>query len=413
MYNLLPHQDDFLYSDFTHTGLVGGFGCGKSFIGVLKTTSKKMQYPGIDVAYYLPTYGLIKDIAFPKFKEVLENQNIHYTLNKSDYTFTTPFGRIIMRSTSNPEMIIGYEVGYSLVDEADVPSQKIMNQAFINIIARNRTPLPDKSINCTDFVSTPEGFKFLYNFFVKNKKDNRRLIKGRTIDNKHLPPSYIETLKESYTEQQIQAYLNGEFVNLTSGTVYHAFDRVDNHTDRTIQPRDVLHVGMDFNITKMSAVIHVVDSSTQKDIKREIKAIEEVTDAYDTADMIAILKRRYPNHKIVVYPDASGNNRKTSASDTDISLLKKAKFTVRVDKSNPSVRDRITSVNTGFKNAKGQTSYFVNTNNCPEYTEALEKLAYKNGAPDKESGFDHVTDGGGYAHYQINKGHKTFRAYAS
>ena len=71
------------------------------------------------------------------------------------------------------------------------------------------------------------------------------------------------------------------------------------------------------------------------------------------------------------------------------------------------------SFNSALKNSKGETTYFINTNNCIDYTEALEKLAYKNGAPDKESGFDHVTDGGGYAHYQISKGHKTFRAYAS
>ena len=406
MYNLMPHQDDFLYSTSTHTGLVGGFGCGKSFIGVLKTVSKKMEYPGIDVAYYLPTYTLIKDIAFPKFKEILNNQNISYTLNQTDKEFTTPFGRIILRSTSNPELIVGYEVGYSVIDEADIPAQKIMEQAFVNIVARNRKPLPDGTVNCTDFVSTPEGFKFLYNFFVKNKKDNRTLIKGRTRDNKHLPTSYIETLKEIYTEQQLEAYLEGEFVNLTSGTVYHAFDRKRNHSDREIQPKDILHVGMDFNITKMSAVIHVTDSNI-------ITAVEEVTGAYDTADMIQVLKERYPKQRIVVYPDASGENRKTNASDTDISLLRKAKFKINKSNSNPRVRDRITAVNAGFLNAKGESTYMVNTYNCPEYTEALEKLPYKNGIPDKESGFDHVTDGGGYAFYQMKKGKSTTRMKAS
>jgi hypothetical protein len=42
----------------------------------------------------------------------------------------------------------------------------------------------------------------------------------------------------------------------------------------------------------------------------------------------------------------------------------------------------------------------VNTHKCPEYTEALEKMAYdKNGVPDKSSGFDHITDAGGYFVY--------------
>ncbi|WP_369081323.1 hypothetical protein, partial [Streptobacillus moniliformis] len=37
------------------------------------------------------------------------------------------------------------------------------------------------------------------------------------------------------------------------------------------------------------------------------------------------------------------------------------------------------------------------TDKCPEYTDALEQQAYdKNGMPDKEGGFDHVNDAGGY-----------------
>jgi hypothetical protein len=125
-----------------------------------------------------------------------------------------------------------------------------------------------------------------------------------------------------------------------------------------------------------------------------------VTGAYDTADMISILKERFPKRKIVVYPDASGNARNT-AGDSDIKLLKKAKFIIRVNGTNPSVKDRITDANAGFKNAKGESTYFVNTNNCPDYTEALEKLPYKKGVPDKESGFDHVTDAGTYCFYKI------------
>jgi phage terminase large subunit len=397
---LLSHQLEFITSNYRHTGLVGGFRSGKSHSGVIKTIAKKLKIPRVDVAYYLPTYSLIKDIAFPKFSEILTAQNIPFTINKSDKDIITPYGRIICRSMDNPDLIIGYEVGYSLVDEADVPSTKKMQETMIKILARNSVKTEGNN-NATDFVSTPEGFKFLYNFFVKNKSENKKLIQARTEDNPFISEDYIDSLKEQYTQQQLEAYLNGEFVNLTSGTVYHAFNRQVNHSDREIQPRDVLHVGMDFNITKMSAVVHVTDAKI-------VTSVEEITNAYDTAEMISIIKVRYPKHKIVVYPDASGNARNT-AGDSDIKLLRKAKFTVRVDKSNPSVRDRITSVNSAFKNSKGETTYYVNTNNCIDYTEALEKLPYKNGVPDKESGFDHVTDGGGYALYQINKGKNTIR----
>lgn len=397
---ILKHQIDFITSDATHTGLVAGFGAGKSIAGTLKTVEKKKAYPGIDVAYYLPTYSLIKDIAFPNFKQILDVHEIPYELNETDKVFKTPLGKIIMRSMDNPNNIIGYEVGYSCIDEADILPKKKMKLAFVKIVARNRKPLPDGSKNCIDLVSTPEGFNFLYDFFIREQKPNRRLIKAKTKDNPFVNESYIEMLRDIYSEQELEAYLNGDFVNLNKGTVYHAFDRKANHNDREIKSNDKLHIGMDFNITNMSATIRVTDGKIST-------AVDEVTGAYDTADMISILKERYPKHKKIVYPDASGNARNT-AGDSDIKLLKKAKFIVRVGKSNPSVRDRITVVNGSFKNANDETTNYINTNNCPELTEAYERLPYKNGMPDKDSGFDHITDADGYCVYNIkNKSTRT------
>ena len=70
--SLLPQQKKFYLSDELHTGYIGGFGSGKSHVGVLKTITKKLQYPQFPVAYYLPTYPLVKDIAVPKFTGLLE-----------------------------------------------------------------------------------------------------------------------------------------------------------------------------------------------------------------------------------------------------------------------------------------------------------------------------------------------------
>ena len=219
MIELYPHQDDFIYSDAVHTGLVAGYGAGKSYAGIFKTIKKKLEYPNISVAYYLPTYSLIKQVAFVGFQKLLIEHSIPYTLNKTDKDIDTPYGRIILRSMDDPSLIIGYEVGYSIIDEADVLSTDKMHDVFIRALGRNRIKLPDGKPNSFDFVSTPEGFKFLYKFFVKNKNKNRVLITANTRDNKHLSDFYIETLLESYTPEEARAYLDGEFVNLTTGTV--------------------------------------------------------------------------------------------------------------------------------------------------------------------------------------------------
>ena len=396
--NILAPQAEFITSAHRHTGLIGGYGSGKTFVGVTKSIIKHRQY-STDVAYYLPTYPLIRDISFPKFEEILNNYGITYVLNKSDKTIITPYGTIFLRSMDNPDLIVGYEVGYSLIDEADVLSTNKMKDVFVKVIGRNRSVLPNDQPNQLDFVSTPEGYKFLHDFFITKASDNKLLIKVSTLNNPYISDSYIESLLESYTPQQVQAYIDGEFVNMNSGNVYHMFDRKRNHSDREIKPKETIHVGMDFNITNMSAVIHVTDGKI-------VTAVGEVTKGYDTAEMITTLKERFVGHRIVVYPDASGDARNT-AGESDIKLLRKAGFNVRVRSKNPSVRDRITTVNVSLLNAKDETTYYINTNNCIEYTDALEKMPYKNGRPDKESGFDHITDAGGYCLYQIKNSNQT------
>ncbi|MBT0551598.1 terminase [Riemerella anatipestifer] len=398
---LLKHQDDFIKSNYRHTGLVAGFGSGKSHAGITKTVIKKLMYNSIDVAYYLPTYPLVKDIAFPKFSEILSNLGIPFKLNRSDKEFHLPNGRIILRTMDNPDLIVGYEVGYSLIDEADVLPKDKMQEVYTKIVARNRKALPNGEKNSLDFVSTPEGFKFLYEFFVKKPSPNKLLIKGKTADNPFLPDDYIPSLLETYSDEKILAYLEGEFVNLTSGNVYRNYNRQDNNTRRVVKAGDVLHIGMDFNITKMNAVVHI-----QEDKKHY--AVDEFVNAYDTQELCELIKRKYPNHKIIVYPDSAGSSRSTSGK-SDHDIIRSFGFTIRGMVKNPAVKDRVNAMNLAFKNNKQEISYYVNDEQCPNYSEALERQTYKNGEPDKTSGFDHITEAGGYYIYQATGKTITYR----
>src|SRR5690606_22162903 len=104
------------------------------------------------------------------------------------------------------------------------------------------------------------------------------------------PDEYIKTLQDVYSPEQLDAYLDGKFVNLTSGTVYRSFNRFENHTDREVNTGDVLHVGMDFNVTNMHAVINVIDGGTKH-------AVDEVVKGYDTMEVCSLLQQRYATHQ--------------------------------------------------------------------------------------------------------------------
>lgn len=386
-------QFDYITSEACYPAMVAGFGAGKTEAAVKRSIIGKLKYPACNRGFYLPTYDLVRNIAFPRFEEALEQLGIPYRLYKSplNYIEIPNCGKIVFRSMDNPSKIIGYEHADADCDELDTLKPDDAEEVWRRVISRNRQNKFDGSANTIGVTTTPEGFGFVYSAWKHKPRKGHVIIQAPTCSNPYLPDGYIDSLRDQYPGQLLNAYLEGQFVNLTSGTVYNSFDRKLNHCDDEIMDGEQLHVGMDFNVTKMSAIVHVMRNG-------EPRAVGEFVNVYDTPSMIEIIKETHPNHRFVVYPDASGSNRKTvDASINDIALLNQAGFAVVVDSSNPSVKDRIVAMNTAFCNAKNERKYLVNTNRCPDYTKCLEQQAYdKNGQPDKSNDVDHAVDAGGY-----------------
>lgn len=400
-HRLTKPQHQFVTAPDPFPCFCGGFGAGKTAAAVARSIAKKLMYPRQNVAYYLPTYDLVRKIGYPRFSETLDGLGILHKIKKDDqliecYGFRkASAGQIIFRTMDNPERIVGYEVADSLVDELDTLKPDHAKDAWSKIISRNRQKKPDGSINSVGVATTPEGFRFVYERWKKNPAPGYRLIKASTYSNqRNLPAGYIQSLKDSYSSQQLAAYLDGEFVNLTSGSVYPGFDRVKNGSRETIRAGEALHIGMDFNVGKMAAAVHVLRDGVPH-------AVAELTGLLDTPAMIAAIEARWRTgdvkHPVLVYPDASGNSRKSNnASTSDLALLRGASFTVCVNPTNPAVKDRVLAVNQRL--LKGELrQYFVNEDACPHLVEALEKQTYdKNGEPDKSTGLDHIIDAAGY-----------------
>lgn len=378
----------FARSRFRFPAFVGGFGSGKTFAAVTRAISLKTQCIGQDIAYYLPTYPLVRDIAFPRFADLLDRFKIRHTLNKTAAFIEMPDyqGQIKFRTMDQPERIVGYEVAHSILDELDTLPTAKAQDVWIKVLARNRQKCATG--NTIGVATTPEGFRFVWQRWVRDGNADYRVYRARTMDNSiNLPKGYIDSLRQSYPSNLLSAYLDGEFVNLTSGSVYPQYSRERNHTADTVKPGDALHIGMDFNVTLMAAVVHVLRDGKPRAVAERVKV-------FDTPAMIALLKRDYPDHQIFIYPDASGGSRKSvNASESDLALLRQAQFRVCVNPTNPAVKDRILSMNKVLETAE----YLVNPDTCPSYVEGLEKQSYTvNGEPDKTTGLDHSLDAGGY-----------------
>jgi hypothetical protein len=404
-------QGEFLLLPHKFRAFVAGFGSGKTWVGGAGICKHVWEWPGVNSGYFAPTYPQIRDIFFPTIEEVAFDWGLKVKTKEGDkevefYSGGRYRSTTICRSMEKPQTIVGFKIGHALVDELDVLPMLKAQHAWRKIIARMRYKL-DGLKNGVDVATTPEGFKFVHQQFVKQLRDKPHLaamygmVQASTYDNEaNLPDDYIESLIESYPPQLIQAYLRGQFVNLVSGTIYGAYDRKLNGCLDTIQANEPLFIGMDFNVSKMSAVTHVKRDGLPR-------AVDEIMKGYDTPDMIQKIKERYwrydgnayhKTREILIYPDASGDSRKSvNASVTDLALLKQAGFQVKAPDANPPVKDRINATNAMFCNAKGERRYLVNADKCPTYADCLEQQVWgDNGEPDKSHGTDHANDAAGY-----------------
>ena len=396
-------QAEFLQLDRKFRAYVGGFGSGKTWAGAAVSCRLAWESPRVPVGYFGPSFPAIRDIFYPTIEEVADDCGLRCDINQSNKEVHLYSGKqyrstIICRSMDRPGDIVGFKIGHAHIDEIDVLPKEKGTLAWRKIIARLRH---QNGRNGADVTTTPEGFRFAYQTFVKDARDKpeRRelygMVQASTYENEaNLPEGYIESLRASYPPQLIDAYLEGRFVNLTSGAVYPDFSRTLNHTDARLGEKghdaEPAHIGMDFNVTRMAAVVHVLRGA-------DPHAVGELVDVFDTPAMIALIKDKYRGHSVMVYPDASGGSRRSvMASESDLSLLKAAGFRVCVNSVNPAVKDRVLSVN-AMLNKDGKRRYKVNPQTCPHLVESLEKQAYdKNGEPDKTAGFDHVIDATGY-----------------
>ena len=391
------HPGQLAFVDDTSTQILGisaGYGAGKTRALCAKAVMLAAANQGYIGAVMEPTGPLIRDIWQTDFESFLEAYEIPYTFRASplpEYMLHLPGGdtKILCRSFENWSRIIGLNLAWVLADEIDTVTPSIANKAFPKILGRLR------SGNVRQFgaASTPEGFRWMWNTFGSDEakaRPDRHLIKMRTVDNPHLPPDFIERLEANYDPSLLRAYLDGEFVNLTTGQVYDRFDRAKHVVSELPDTdREPLRVGVDFNVGNMSAVIAIRLGSS-------LLVIDEIAGAHDTDALAQEVVRRYPHRRMYAYPDASGGNRSTNASQTDVQILESYGMSNQSPRANPPVRDRVAAVQALLENGKGQVRLQV-SETCKRVIECLELQCYTDrGEPDKDAGFDHMNDALGY-----------------
>ena len=364
--------------------VVAGRRFGKTFLSTVELIREAIKTSDRNCWYVAPTYKAAKEIAWDMLIGTVPREYIRKT-NETTLTLDLINGSSIsLKGAEKPDNLRGRSLDFCVLDEfADMRPE-----AWYEVL---RPSLSDRQGNAL-FIGTPKGRNHFYDLWTQGADENLdwQSFQYTTIEGGHVTETEIESAKRDLDERTFNQEYNAEFVNY-AGIIYYNFDRTDS-VQKVTDDGSLLHVGMDFNLDPMSAVLAVRDGST-------LKIIDEIVIyGSNTDEIVDEIKTRYPSRQICVYPDPAARQRKTSAGGrTDLSILQNAGFAVKVRDKHSAIRDRINSVNARLKSADGQRHLVIDPR-CKQVIKSLERQTYKEGThqPDKDSGFDHMNDALGY-----------------
>ena len=373
--DLLPVQREFVTNwEQRYILYVGGFGAGKSYASVAKSILLAFRSQGEQHIYLEPTYPMLNQVALPTWFKILDKYDVPYTFRTApspSITLRLPKGdtRILLLPLLNYERLVGINAASLVIDEADTVKQEIAEAALIKLQSRVRVGNAPQIV----FVSTPEGRRFIWNFFEKEKGPDKKLYRADTRSNPYIGEEYVNDLLAKYPAHLAAAYIRGEFVNLETATVFSEFNR-DKHVTSIFhaEQNEPILVGCDFNIGKSSSIYAVMRNSSQG---QQLHVFEEYL-CRDTFALAEHIKRRFPSQlargMVVVYPDSSGSHGSTSSTMSDHDILREAGCKVVAERRNPPIAETVSHVN----NFLHRDQILLNPSTCHDIIEVMESWAY-------------------------------------
>jgi hypothetical protein len=364
--------------------VVAGRRFGKTFLSTAELIRSAMSGKDKNCWYIAPTYRSAKEIAWDMLLATIPPE---YILRRHETELTVTLlnnSKISLKGAEKPDNLRGRSLDFVVMDEfADMKPE-----TWFEVI---RPSLADRQGSAM-WIGTPKGmnhFRDLWALGVDGHQDWSSW-QFTTLQGGNVPSEEVEAAKRDMDERTFKQEFEAAFVNY-AGIIYYNFHR-DESVKRVEDDGSTLHIGLDFNVDPMSAVVCI-----QKD--GAIQAIDEIVIyGSNTDEMVDEIKMRYKDRKVVIYPDPASRQRKTSAGGrTDLSILQNAGFIVKSKPTHSAIRDRINSVNAKLKSADGKRSLFFDPK-CKQMIKSLERQVYKEGTsqPDKDSGFDHMNDALGY-----------------
>ena len=225
--------------------LIGGYGSGKTQGGAYKLLALAAENAGLPGMVVAPTHKMLIRVTLPAFldaaKHAIKDRN-----KNEQWVDLVNGSRIWYGSADRPRALEGSNLAYWWLDEGALVSY----DAYRILLGRLRL---DNARRLQGVITTtPTAGGWLRREFDAEKSE-RYYKRAPTWENVYNDPRFIDNLLETYSRDEVAAYVEGKWVSLT-GLVYPEFSRTKNVVKWTPSPALPVLLGIDFGYRWPSVV---------------------------------------------------------------------------------------------------------------------------------------------------------------
>lgn len=365
-----------------------------------------MKNPGELYFCAAPTRDQVKKIFWDDMKALTFSASHSKRPGESELKIFMPNGtEIHMIGLDKPERFEGIPWTGGVIDEIADVKEKAWQSNILPALNTVSPLRPDYRAWCW-LIGVPDGLNHYYDMYQYALTGNDPDWKGyhwKSAD--ILPQDVIDAARRVMSKQQFQQEFEASFETAT-GRIYPDYS-VDNHTAEEIQPHEQLHWMHDQNFTPLSSAIGAIRGE-------KLFLMDEIilTSAVSRQSALEFVERYsdHQNRHVVIYGDPAGRAGEKHGHASDYTELEKVladhgwKYTRKVARAAPSIKDRQNAVRAKICTAQGERSLFVNPSKAPTVDKGLATVQLQEGSTfqeDQKNPTQHVTTAVGYMVHKL------------
>ncbi len=387
-YELLPTQYNFLFGynpdklkeDTVYLDVSlyqGGFGSGKTFCGSLRGLLFALKWAGCRGLVGAASQDLLDGTTRQKYLEHMENiglkEGVHWWYSDRKQTINFINGSTIrFKTLSDWSQFRSTEFTWIEIEEASLIDEKTFKELMARI-RQSKKETWDGYYRCMFLHTNPQGsrgwmYKNFHNPRTKNK--NFRAVIAKTRENTHLGSGYADLLETIYSADEIQELLNGIDCDYDNTVAFPNFNGENVQEEIAFDNRYPLILTCDFNYNPMCWYLAQQREDDKWYVLKEL--IDNNVTTKEMCERVLPIISQYGTRNLIIMGDSHGRDKKTNGSDYSVMLAyfsqKGLNCTLRVQKANPRIKERLSVLRGCICNAKGDRRLFVDS--------SCEKLLY-------------------------------------